>query len=109
VDFFPEQLVAHAQIGDQGFQPLGPFVLHIGFPRSQVGFADGAHVSFRAFMTCIGLARNPQNLPSPDEYCEHLARYCKYLDYMHGMFKSGKEKKDVLAGLINLHRQIEIR
>src|SRR3989449_945364 len=28
-----------AQIGDQGFQPLGLFVLHIGFPRSQVGFA----------------------------------------------------------------------
>src|SRR5437870_4008220 len=39
VDFFTQQLVAHAQIGDQGFQPLGLFVLHIGFPRSQVGFA----------------------------------------------------------------------
>ena len=65
---------------------------------------EGTHASFRAFMTCIGLARNPENLPSPDEYCKHLAAYCKYLDYMHGMFKAGKEKKDVLAGLINLHR-----
>lgn len=65
---------------------------------------DGAHASFRAFLTCIGFARNPQNLPSPDKYCEHLAMYCRYLDYMHGMFKAGRQKADVLAGLINLHR-----
>ena len=65
---------------------------------------DGAHASFRAFMTCIGLARNLQDLPLPEEYCKHLATYCTYLDYMHDMFKAGKEKKDVLSGLINLHR-----
>jgi hypothetical protein len=65
---------------------------------------DGAHASFRASMTCIGFARDPQNLPSPERYIEHLTRYCNYLDYMHGMFKSGKEKKDVLAGVISMHR-----
>lgn len=65
---------------------------------------DGAHASFRAFLTCIGFARNPGHLPSPEKYCDHLAKYCAYLDYMHGMFKAGRQKADVLAGLQNMHR-----
>lgn len=65
---------------------------------------DGAHVSFRAFLTCIGLARNPQNMTSPERYCKYLATYCDNLNYMHGMFKANKEKKDVLAGVKSLHR-----
>jgi hypothetical protein len=67
---------------------------------------DGAHLSFPAFMTCIGMARNPQYLPSdlPAKYHKHLTTYCKYLEYMHGMFKAGKDKKHVLSGVINLHR-----
>jgi hypothetical protein len=65
---------------------------------------SGAHGSFHAFLTCIGLSRNPENLPSPQKHREHLQKYCAYLEYMHGMFKQGKEKKHVLAGLKNLHR-----
>ena len=65
---------------------------------------DGAHASFRAFLTCIGLARNPENLPAADKYCEHLATYCRYLNYMHEMFKAGKTKADVLSGVKNLHK-----
>jgi len=65
---------------------------------------DGAHGSFRALMTCVGLSRNREYLPPPERYCEYLAKYCAYLEYMHGMFKAGKEKKHVLAGLRNMHR-----
>jgi hypothetical protein len=65
---------------------------------------DGAHVSFRAFMNCIGLSRHPEYLPSPDQYCSHLSRFCDYLNYMHQMFKTGKEKEHVLLGVRNLHR-----
>lgn len=65
---------------------------------------SGAHGSFTAFMACIGLSRNPENLPSPQKHREHLQNYCAYLDYMHGMFKAGKEKKHVLAGVKSLHR-----
>lgn len=54
---------------------------------------EGAHTSFRAFMTCIGLARGHTLMPSPEIYAKHLSIYCQYLDYMHGMFKAGKEKK----------------
>jgi hypothetical protein len=32
VNLFSQQFVAHAQIGDQGFQPLRLLVVHIGFP-----------------------------------------------------------------------------
>lgn len=64
---------------------------------------DGAHASFRAFLTCIGLARNQDNLPPPEKYCEHLATYCRYLNYMHEMFKAGKTKEEVLSGVKNLH------
>jgi hypothetical protein len=64
----------------------------------------GAHGSFHAFLTCIGLSRNPENLPSPQEHREHLQKYCAYLEYMNGMFKAGKEKRHVLAGVKNLHR-----
>ena len=56
-------------------------------------------------MTCIGLVRHPQNLPSPESYCNHLARYCNNLDYMVGMFKAGKDKKVVLAAMKNIHRR----
>lgn len=65
---------------------------------------DGAHASFSAFMSCIGLIRNPQFLPSAERYWGHLKKYCDYLNYMHEMFKAGKEKKHVLQGVINLHR-----
>lgn len=65
---------------------------------------DGAHVSFRGFLTCIGLERNPQNITSPERYRKHLTIYCDNLNYMHGMFKAGREKKHVLDGLISLHR-----
>jgi len=65
---------------------------------------DGAHASFSAFMSCIGLIRNPQFLPSPEKYCSHLGKYCDYLNYMHEMFKAGKEKTHILQGVINLHR-----
>lgn len=65
---------------------------------------DGAHASFKAFLTVIGMKKNPEWLPSPDAYVQHLVAYCKYLDYMEGMFKAGKEKKHVLEGVINLHR-----
>jgi hypothetical protein len=67
---------------------------------------DGAHVSFAAFATCMGLTRNPESLPAeyPDLIFKHLTTYCKYLKYMHDMFKAGKSRQDVLAGLINLHR-----
>ena len=65
---------------------------------------DGAHVSFRSFLTCIGWIRNPENIPSPTKYRLYLNAYCDYLNYMHEMFKSGKRKEDVLAGIKNLHR-----
>lgn len=65
---------------------------------------EGAHGSFPAFLTCIGLSRDRTNLPSPERHAEHLQKYCAYLDYMHGMFKAGKDKKHVLAGVISAHR-----
>jgi hypothetical protein len=67
---------------------------------------DGAHLSFRAFVTCIGLIKNPQCLGDDfrDKYLKHLNTYCNYLNYMHGMFKGGKSKDAVLAGVKNLHR-----
>jgi hypothetical protein len=65
---------------------------------------DGAHVSFKAFLTVIGMKKNPEFLPSQQTYVQHLVTYCKYLDYMEEMFNAGKEKKHVLDGVINLHR-----
>ena len=65
---------------------------------------DGAHLSFRSLLTCIGWARNPENVPSLEDYRKHLSTYCTYLNHMHAMFRAGKEKKDVLAAVVNLHR-----
>jgi len=64
----------------------------------------GAHASFPAFMTCIGIARDPSALPSLDVYFKHLTTYCTYLDYMRGMFEDGKAKEHVLAGVVSLHK-----
>lgn len=65
---------------------------------------DGAHASFRAFLTCIGLVRNPEGLPAVDKYTKHLKTYCTYLNHMHEMFKAGRRKEDVLVAVKNLHR-----
>jgi hypothetical protein len=65
---------------------------------------DGAHASYSAFLTCIGLVRNPEHQPKPGLYEGHIQKYCTYLNYMHEMFQAGKDKKDVLSGVINLHR-----
>jgi len=67
---------------------------------------DGAHVSFPAFLTCMGLIKNPQFLPQSFQrrYFQHVTTYCNYLDYMHGMFEAVKSKADVLAGVKHLHK-----
>ena len=65
---------------------------------------SGAHGSFHAFLICIGLSRNTENMASPEKHREHLQKYCAYLEYMHGMFNAGKEKRHVLAGVKNLRR-----
>jgi hypothetical protein len=65
---------------------------------------DGAHVSFTAIMNWIGLLQNPQYMQPPEEYYKHLQRYCANLEYIHGMFKAGREKEIVLEGVRNLHR-----
>jgi hypothetical protein len=65
---------------------------------------DGAHASFRSFMTCIGLSRNPGLMPPADVYTKHVQTYCHYLNYMYEMFKAGKGKADVLAGVRNMHK-----
>jgi hypothetical protein len=65
---------------------------------------DGAHASFKAFLTCMGFKKNPEYLPSLEAYTKHLVKYCRYLTYMNEMFKAGKEKKHVLEGVKNLHK-----
>jgi hypothetical protein len=64
---------------------------------------SGAHGSFTAFTACISLSRNPENFHSPQKYREYLTKYCALLEYMHGMFKAGREKRHVLAGVKMLH------
>jgi hypothetical protein len=65
---------------------------------------DSAHASFHAMMSCIGLVRNPENVPSLEKCRKYLKTYCDNLHYMHLMFKEGKEKVDVLAGIKNRHQ-----
>jgi hypothetical protein len=77
--------------------------LTVGSFKAVDALHAGAHGSFSAIMTCIGLAHHPEALPSPDKYIEHVGKYCTYLNYMHEMFKGGKSKQDVLAGVISLH------
>jgi len=66
---------------------------------------DGAHVSFKSFMTCISLAGNPEYISGfAGRYFEHLNTYCTYLGHMHELFKAGKPRDVVLAAVTNLHR-----
>jgi hypothetical protein len=81
--------------GGRGSLQVSQLGLSYGTFKPMDSLHEGAHTSFRAFITCIGLARDPRLLPSAEKYCKHLTTYCKYLEYMHGMFKAGKEKKDV--------------
>lgn len=65
---------------------------------------DGAHVSYSAFLTCIGFVRHPEYQRPPQVYIDHMNKYCAYLKYMHDMFKGGKDKNDVLEGIKTLHK-----
>jgi len=65
---------------------------------------DGAHLSFRSFLTCMGWVKNPQYMPELERYRKYLNVYCNILNHMHGMFKANKEKKHVLAAVQILHR-----
>jgi hypothetical protein len=67
---------------------------------------EGAHVSFKAFITWVGLAQNAPYLPPdlPDRYHKHLTTYCGYSRHMHELFKAGRPREIVLEAAINLHR-----
>jgi hypothetical protein len=65
---------------------------------------EGAHASFPAFMACIGFSLHPEWVPPVEKYRKHLDTYYTYLNYMQGMFESGKSKTDVLSAVINMHR-----
>jgi hypothetical protein len=80
--------------------------LTYGFFTAMDTLNDSAHVSFPAFATCIGLIKNPEYLGKDfqGKYFKHLNAYCNLLNYMHNMFKAGKPKDAVLAGVKNLHK-----
>jgi len=65
---------------------------------------NSAHASFPFFLTCIGLARNPEYQKDFPKHLEHLHRYHAYLNYMEQAFAAGKSKEDVLTGVKNMHK-----
>jgi hypothetical protein len=65
---------------------------------------DGAHVAFPALQICVTLAQKPEDMKDVGKYYKHLDSICTKLNYMRGMFEGGKEKKHILAGVMNLHR-----
>lgn len=65
---------------------------------------SSAHASFAAIVTCLGLVRNPEYQKKIPMHLEVWNKYCTYLQYMEGMFKAGKAKEHVLAGVRNLHK-----
>lgn len=63
----------------------------------------GAHASFMAIATCIGLARSSVDQARIPEHVNHLKRLCDNLNYIEGMFNAGKSKEVVLIGIRKLH------
>lgn len=103
----------YSKVNDLVFEGKGQMLtelsgLNYGSFRPIDTLHDGAHASFRAFGTCIALANNPEGLLPVEKYRSHLTTYFNYLNYMHEMFKSGKEKKHVLEGVKNMHRPLAI-
>jgi hypothetical protein len=90
----------------RGLQTTSKPGLNFGTFKPMETLHQGAHTSFAAFLTSISIVRHPEYLPPglADKYHEHLKKYCVYLNYMHGMFKAGKSRQDVLAGVKNLHK-----
>ena len=65
---------------------------------------EAAHVSFRSLWLCIDAKRKPHRIPTPERHRAGLATYTNFLAEMHGLFKAGKTKSDVLARVIELHQ-----
>ena len=88
------------------FEGRGPLRKDLGGFTPLDTLNDGAHASFRSFLTVLGWGKNPDNVPDKEKYCKHLQIYCDYLNYMHDAFNAGKSKADVLAGVKNMHRPL---
>lgn len=65
---------------------------------------SSAHASYSAMLTAISYANMPQARTRLDGFIKHLNTYCVRLEYMHKMFKAGRDKQVVLDAFISMHR-----
>lgn len=65
---------------------------------------SSAHASYVAMYTAISYHRLAKSEVRVDDgYIKHLNTYCDRLEYMHNMFKAGKDKETVLGTMISMH------
>lgn len=92
--------------GDKGILELSQPGLTSGtfIPMSTIN--SGAHASFSVMMMDVGLVKNPQHLAAftDGKYFDHISVYCSYLDHARKLFAAGKDKAEVFAEIIELHR-----
>jgi hypothetical protein len=67
---------------------------------------SSAHASYVAMFTAISYARSPDSSLKLDGFIQHLDTYCGRLEYMHSMFKAGRDKQIVLDAMISMHRPL---
>jgi hypothetical protein len=66
---------------------------------------NSAHASFAAMATSIGISRSPDLREGIiPRHLMHWRKLCVYLDYIENMFRAGKPRKVVLAGVRSLHK-----
>jgi hypothetical protein len=65
---------------------------------------SSGHASFAAILTAISFRGNPETHIYTERYIKHLGDHCRDLRYMHGMFKAGKSKEDVLNGVKSMNQ-----
>ena len=66
---------------------------------------QNAHGSYATMLTVISLVQlNGVDPAQMQKHVRHWMRLCDFLNYMEGMFKAGKKREHVLAGVRNISR-----
>jgi hypothetical protein len=65
---------------------------------------DGAHVSFKSLLMARGYYDHAELVMTPERFAEYIKKQIAKLNYMHGMFKAGKPRENVLDGVQAMYR-----
>lgn len=65
-----------------------------------------AHASYFSIFMAVAYAHQLIPTTYAENLVKHVATYCDRLEYMHSMFRAGRDKETIMLALRNMHRSL---